>query len=73
MDPNTLNIITFAEEMAALVVQTITSLKSLIGGSSTQTTDEILADADTKYQSIIDKAKAGGVATTTPPVTGGAQ
>jgi len=55
MDPKTLQLIEFAEQMAALAVKTIVDLKGILSGSSTKTVDEILADADANYQSIIDK------------------
>lgn len=64
MDPNTLNLIVFAEQMAALLAKTIVDLKGVISGSSTQAVDQILADADATYQQIIANA--------TQPATGGA-
>lgn len=57
MDPATLNLIVFAEQMAALLAKTIVDLKNVISGSSTQTVDAILADADATYQQIIANAK----------------
>lgn len=57
MDPNTLNLIVFAENMAALLAKTIVDLKNVISGSNTQTVDQILTDADTTYQGIIAAAK----------------
>lgn len=60
MDPQTVNLIVFIESMAALLAKSIVDLKNLIQGSSTKTADEILADADATYQSIIDNAKPKG-------------
>lgn len=57
MDPKTLQLILFAEQMAALLAKTIVDLKGVISSSSTQSVDEILADADATYQQIIDNAK----------------
>lgn len=57
MDPATLNLIIFAEQMAALLAKTIVDLKNVISGSSTQAVDAILADADATYQQIIANAK----------------
>ena len=61
-DASTVQLIIFAEQMAALLAKTIVDLKNVIAGANTQTVDEILADADTTYQSIITAAK-------TPPAT----
>lgn len=55
MDPKTLQLILFAEQMAALAAKTIVDLKNVLSGSSQKSVDEILADADANYQSIIDK------------------
>lgn len=57
MDPKTVNLIVFIEQMAALLAKTVVDLKNVIAGSSTQTTDQILADADATYQQIIQNAK----------------
>jgi len=57
MDPKTLNLVLFAESMAALLAKTIVDIKGVISGSSTQTVDQILADADATYQGIISSAK----------------
>lgn len=64
MDPNTVNLILFAENMAALLAKTIVDLKNVLQGSSTQTVDAILADADATYQQIIANVKP---ATPNPP------
>lgn len=58
MDPNTLNLIVFAEQMAALLAKTILDLKNVMSGSSAKAADDILTDADATYQSIIAAAKA---------------
>jgi len=50
-------LIVFAEQMAALLAKTIVDIKNVVSGSSTQTVDQILADADSTYQSIIANAK----------------
>jgi hypothetical protein len=57
MDPNTVNLIVFAEQMAALLAKTIVDLKNVISGSNTQTVNQILTDADTTYQGIISAAQ----------------
>jgi len=57
MDPNTLQLILFAEQMAALLAKTIVDIRSVIQNSNTQSVDQILDDADTAYQKIIDDAK----------------
>lgn len=57
MDPNTVNLIVFAEQMAALLAKTIVDLKSVFSGSNTQTVDQILADADATYQGIISSVQ----------------
>jgi hypothetical protein len=57
MDPATVNLIVFAEQMAALLAKTIVDLKNVISGSNTQTVDQILADADATYQGIITAAQ----------------
>lgn len=54
MDPNTVQLIVFAESMAALLAKTIVDLKNVIAGSSTKPVADILADADASYQAIID-------------------
>lgn len=61
MDPATLQLVLFAESMAALAAKTITDLKNVLSGSSTKAVADILTDADQTYQSIIAAAK-------TPPV-----
>jgi hypothetical protein len=58
MDPNTINLIVFAEQMAALLAKTIVDLKNVLSGSSAKAVDEILADADATYQQIITTAQA---------------
>jgi len=57
VDPATVGLIVFAEQMAALLAKTIVDIKNVLGGASTQTADQILADADATYQKIIDAAK----------------
>ena len=57
MDTSTVNLIVFVEQMAALVAQTVSQIKNLITGSGGQTADQILADADATYQTIISQAK----------------
>lgn len=57
MNPDTLKLILFAEQMAALLAKTIVDLKTVISGAKGKTVDEILADADATYQQIIDAAK----------------
>lgn len=57
MDPSTLQLIVFAEQMAALLAKTIVDLKNVIGGSSAKDVETILSDADATYQQIIENAK----------------
>lgn len=57
MDPATIALIMFAEQMAALAAKTFADVRAVITGASTQTADQILADADATYQTIIDNAK----------------
>lgn len=57
MDPSTVNLVLFAEQMAALLAKTIFDLKTVLAGSNQKTVDEILADADSTYQQIIVNAK----------------
>ena len=63
MDPNTVNLIVFAEEMAALLAKTIVDIRNVITNANTQATDQILADADATWNNILAKAQG-----TTPPV-----
>lgn len=58
MDPNTTQLIIFAEQMAALLAKTIVDLKNVLSGGSSKTVTDILADADTTYQGIIAAAQA---------------
>lgn len=57
MDPKTVQLIIFAEQMAALAAKTFADVRLLITGSHTQTTDQLLDDADATYQQIIANAK----------------
>lgn len=57
MNPETIQLIVFAEQLAALLAKTVLDLRNVIQGSATQTVDQILADADATYQKIIDTAK----------------
>lgn len=57
MDPNTVNAILFAEQIAALAAKTIADIASLVKGNSTKSTADIIADADASYQTIINGAK----------------
>ncbi len=54
MDPNTVQLVIFAEQMAALLAKTVLDLKNVMSGGSTKPVADILADADATYQSIID-------------------
>jgi vacuolar-type H+-ATPase subunit E/Vma4 len=67
MDPSTLNLILFAEQMAALLAKTVADIRATITGASTKAADDILADADATYQQIIDNAKTNPP--TAPPTT----
>ena len=58
MDPQTLQLVVFAEQLVALAAKTIVDLKNVLTGSGTKTVDEILADADANYQSIIGATKS---------------
>jgi len=55
MDPNTLNLIIFAEQMAALAAKTILDLKNVLTSGADATS--ALNDADATYQQIIANAK----------------
>lgn len=57
MDPATIQLIVFAEQMAALVSKTIVDIKNVIEGSSAKDVPAILDDADATYQKIINAAK----------------
>ena len=57
MDPKTVNLVVFIEQMASLAAKTALELKGLIDGSSGRTVDDILADADSTYKGIIDGAR----------------
>jgi hypothetical protein len=54
VDPNTVQLVVFIEQMVALAAKTIVELKGVIAGSNTKTVDDILDDADATYQKIID-------------------
>ena len=58
MDPATLQLIQFAESMAALAAKTIVDLKNVLSGSSTKAIDDIIADADATYAKVIADATA---------------
>lgn len=57
MDPKTVQLILFIEQLASLVATSVTDLRGVIAGSSTKTVDQILDDADATYDSIIAQAK----------------
>lgn len=57
LNGDTLKLIIFAESMAALAAKAIVDLRSVIQGSNSQTTAQILDDADATYQKIIAAAK----------------
>lgn len=57
MTPQQLQLILFAEQMAALAAKTIVDLKNVLTGNSAKTIDNILDDADSEYASIIATAK----------------
>jgi hypothetical protein len=63
MNPQTVQLILFAEQLAALAAKTIMELRGVITGASGKTTEEILQDADNTYNQIIANA--------TQPPTGG--
>jgi len=65
MPPETINLIIFAEQMAALLAKTIVDLKMVIQGSHTQDVNTILDDADRSYAAIIANAKSA------PPIVQG--
>lgn len=58
IDAQTLQLILFAEQMAALSAKTVSDLKNVLTGNSDKTTDDILADADSTYNQIIANARA---------------
>lgn len=57
MNPDTLKLVLFAEQMAALAAKTIVELRGVIEGSNTKDIPTILDDADATYRKIIDAAK----------------
>jgi hypothetical protein len=57
MDPRTLQLILFAEQMAGLAAKTIMDLRNVLSGASTKAIDDILDDADATYNKIIADAK----------------
>ena len=57
MDPKTLQLIIFLEQMAALVAKSIVDLKNVMASGNTQNIDQIIADADATYKAIIEAAK----------------
>jgi hypothetical protein len=63
VNPNTLQLIQFIEQLAALVATSVVDLKNVISGASSKTVDQILDDADSTYDTIIAAAKV------TPPPT----
>lgn len=58
IDQQTLQLILFAEQMAALAAKTVSDLKNVLTGNSDKTADDILADADSTYNQIITNAQA---------------
>lgn len=52
MDPKTLQLVLFIEQMVALAAKSVVDLKGVLAGD--KTADEALADADANYQAIID-------------------
>lgn len=54
MNPDTVQLVLFAEQMAALLAKTIMELRGIISGSNTTPVADILTDADATYQAIID-------------------
>lgn len=57
MDPKTLQLIVYLEQLAGLVAKGIVDLKNLFSGASGVTADQILDDADATYQQIIANAQ----------------
>jgi hypothetical protein len=57
LDPATISLIIFAEQMAALAAKTILQIRDLVSGNSGLSVDQILADADSNYQTVISGAK----------------
>jgi hypothetical protein len=68
MDPKTVQLILFAEQMASLAAKTIMDLRTVLSNSNTKTVDEILDDADAMYQQII--ADAQNPPPSSPPTKG---
>lgn len=58
MDPKTLNLVLYIEQMAALVAKSVVDLKNVMSGSSTKTAAQVLDDADATYRQIIADAKS---------------
>lgn len=63
MDPKTIQLALFVEQMVALAAKYALELRGLIQGSSTKAVDDILADADTEYQAVITAAQTPPTAT----------
>jgi len=61
MDPKTVQLALFVEQMVALAAKYALELRGLIQGSSTKAIDDLLNDADAEYQLVIANAKG------TPP------
>lgn len=57
MDPNTINLILFAEQMATLLAKTIVDLKNVIANSNTKAVADIISDADAEWNKIIANAQ----------------
>jgi hypothetical protein len=53
-----LSLVILAEQLAALLAKTIVDIKGVADGSHSQTTAEILDDADAKWNEIIAASKA---------------
>jgi hypothetical protein len=66
MNPSTLNLVVYIEQLAALVAKLVVDLHNVIAPANAQVVDQILADADAEYAKIIAAAKLV-VAPTPPP------
>jgi hypothetical protein len=58
MDPDTLRLAIFAEELAVLAAKAAADLRAVLHGASLRAVGDILDDADSAYRDVIAKAKA---------------
>ena len=64
---STLNLILLIEGLVGVAAQGITALKNAISSGSSETTDQVLDDADATYATVIANAQAVLAQHSTPP------